>query len=55
MQKNRFKKKISSIVFDVGKSNAKILIFDKNLKIKKIIKSGYPKIKIKKKLFFKKY
>ena len=53
MQKNRFKKKISSIVFDVGKSNAKILIFDKNLKIKKIIKSGYPKIKIKKNFFLK--
>ncbi len=53
MQKNRIKKNVFSVVFDVGKSNAKILIFDKNLKIKKIIKSKYPKTKVNKNLFIK--
>ena len=53
MQNNRFKKKVFSIVFDIGKSNAKIFIFDKNLNIKKIIKSSYPKIKINNNFFIK--
>tara|TARA_Y100000389_G_scaffold68820_1_gene65349 strand:+ start:3547 stop:4923 length:1377 start_codon:yes stop_codon:yes gene_type:complete len=53
MQKNRIKKNVFSVVFDIGKSNAKILIFDKNLKIKKIIKSKYPKTKVNKNLFIK--
>ena len=53
MQKSKLKKEISNIVFDVGKLNAKILIFDKYLKIKKIIKTNYPKIKIKNNFFIK--
>ena len=53
MQKNRLKKKVFSIVFDIGKSNAKIFVFDKNLNIKKILKSSYPKIKINNNFFIK--
>ena len=53
MQKRKFKKKTFNIVFDIGKLNAKILIFDKYLKIKKIIKTNYPNIKIKNNFFIK--
>ena len=42
-----------NIVFDVGKENAKILLFNKKLKIIKILKIKYPLLELRKNFYFK--
>ncbi len=42
-----------NLVFDVGKENAKILLFNKQGKIIKVLKTKYPLLKLKKKFYFK--
>ena len=51
MQRYLPTKKSYNVVFDIGKLNAKILLFDEHSNIKKIIKTQYPIIKIKKNFF----
>ena len=46
--KNKF-----NIVFDIGKENAKIILFDQDGKIIKLLKTKYPLIKFKKNFYFK--
>ena len=41
-----------NLVFDVGKENAKILLFNKQGKIIKVLKTKYPLLKFKKKILF---
>ena len=53
MQRYLPTKKSYNVVFDIGKLNAKILLFDEHLNIKKLIKTQYPIIKIKKNFFLK--
>jgi hypothetical protein len=50
MQRYLPTKKSYNVVFDIGKLNAKILLFDEHLNIKKVIKTQYPIIKINKNL-----
>ena len=42
-----------NLVFDVGKENAKILLFNKQGKIIKVLKTKYPLLKLKKNFYFK--
>lgn len=42
-----------NLVFDVGKENAKILLFNKQGKIVKILKTKYPLLKFKKNFILK--
>ena len=42
-----------NIVFDVGKENAKIVLFNRKLKIIKIFKIKYPLLEFRKNFYFK--
>ncbi len=53
MKKDKSKNKICNIVLDIGKLNAKILIFNNQLKLIKVIKTNYPLKKIKKNFYIK--